>query len=125
MSERYDAFNEKGLSILAVFQSPPESIRRYVGRQNPPFPLIPDPEHQLYGRYAVRGSVWAFIKGGLRIGELVSAGAKGFMPGKMEGKTTMVPADFLIGPDLTVGQAYYGRDIGDHLPFADIDRWMG
>lgn len=26
----------------------------------------------------------------------------------------MVPADFLIGPDLIIQVSYYGSDIGDH-----------
>jgi len=36
----------------------------------------------------------------------------------------MVPADFLIGPDLTVQIAYYGSDIGDHLPIEKICQWL-
>jgi hypothetical protein len=36
----------------------------------------------------------------------------------------MVPADFLIGPDLTVQVAYYGNDIGDHLPLEKINEWL-
>ena len=36
----------------------------------------------------------------------------------------MVPADFLIGPDLTVEVAYYGSDIGDHLPLEKIYQWL-
>jgi thioredoxin-dependent peroxiredoxin len=36
----------------------------------------------------------------------------------------MVPADFLIGPDLTVQVAYYGKDIGDHLPVERINGWL-
>ena len=36
----------------------------------------------------------------------------------------MVPADFLIDPDLTVQVAYYGSDIGDHLPIEKIYEWL-
>ena len=42
----------------------------------------------------------------------------------MEGIKSMVPADFLIGPDLTVEVAYYGGDIGDHLPIENIYQWL-
>jgi hypothetical protein len=42
----------------------------------------------------------------------------------MEGIKSMVPADFLIGPDLTVQTAYYGSDIGDHLPLEKIYQWL-
>ena len=36
----------------------------------------------------------------------------------------MVPADFLIGPDLTVQVAYDGKDMGDHLPIEKIYHWL-
>jgi hypothetical protein len=43
----------------------------------------------------------------------------------MEGIKSMVPADFVIGPDLTVQVADYGNDIGDHLPVEKINLWLG
>jgi len=33
---------------------------------------------------------------------------------------TLVPADFLIGPDGRILVAYYGKDISDHLPIEII-----
>jgi len=36
----------------------------------------------------------------------------------------MIPADFLIGPDLVIEKAYYGKDIGDHIPVADVEAWL-
>jgi len=42
----------------------------------------------------------------------------------MEGIKSMVPADFLISPDLSVQVAYYGSDIGDHLPIVKINEWL-
>ncbi len=125
MIEKFPRFQEQGLAVVTVFQSPPESIRKYVGRQQAPFPIIPDPEHILYGIYALESSWWSFVKSGARIADMLSAGTKGFLPGRVEGKVNMVPADFLIGPDQMVEQAYYGKDIGDHLPMADIEKWLG
>ena len=42
----------------------------------------------------------------------------------MEGIKSMVPADFLIGPDLIVQTAYYGHDIGGHLAIKKINQWI-
>jgi len=42
----------------------------------------------------------------------------------MEGIKSLVPADFLIGPDLTVQVAYYGNDMGGHLPIEKIFQWL-
>ena len=119
-----DRFADQGLQVLAVFQSSPESIKKYVGRQKAPFPLVADPEHVMYRAYGVETSWRGFVKGGLRVVSLARAMGLGYRPGQMEGRVALVPADFLIGPDLTVSRAYYGRDIGDHLPLSAIESWL-
>lgn len=84
-----------------------------------------DPDQEVYRAYGVQ-SAWAgFFKGSPRLGQLISAARAGFLPGKMEGSTALIPADFLIGPDLVVQRTYYGRDIGDHLPLEELDAWLG
>jgi peroxiredoxin len=122
--QQHASLVEKNLHLVAVFQSPKESILKYVGRQSIPFPVIADPGRMLYQLYGIESSWSGFIKGSLRIASVTSALMKGFFPGKMEGIKSMVPADFLIGPDLTVQMAYYGSDIGDHLPIEKIYQWL-
>jgi thioredoxin-dependent peroxiredoxin len=121
---RHASLEKQGLSLVAVFQSPEESIRQYAGKQNPPFPIIPDPARELYRAYGVEPSWPGFLKGMFRAGPFLSALTKGFLPGKVEGETAMIPADFLIGPDLVVRSAYYGKDISDHIPLADVEAWL-
>jgi len=114
----------QGLHIVAFFQSPPERIGQYVGRQGPPFPLVADPDHGIYRLYGVESSWSGFLKGGLRVGALATATARGFLPGPMDGYKHLIPADFLIGTDLIIQTAYYGTDIGDHLPLPAIHQWL-
>ncbi|MFC1890661.1 peroxiredoxin-like family protein, partial [Thermodesulfobacteriota bacterium] len=122
--KNHDPLKDRGLSMLAVFQSPAESILEYVGRQDIPFPVIPDPDRSLYHAYGVESSWGAFLKAAARLPEMIAATRAGFRPGRMEGETAMVPADFLVGPDLVVEKAYYGKDIGDHIPIADVEAWL-
>ena len=124
MIQQHASFVERNLHQVAIFQSPRESILKYAGNQNAPFPVLADPERILYRLYGIESSWSGFIRGSLRLPSLASALVKGFWPGKMEGIKSMVPADFLIGPDLTVQVAYYGSDIGDHLPIAKINEWL-
>ncbi|MEW6776718.1 MAG: peroxiredoxin-like family protein [Bdellovibrionota bacterium] len=116
MIQRQDEL--KGLSILAVFQSPPESIAEYVGKQEPPFPLLSDPEEKLYKLYGLESGLGAFVSP-----KNLVPGAKatrlGFLPGRMEGTKTRIPGDFLIGPDGVIQKAFYGEVISDHIPFED------
>jgi thioredoxin-dependent peroxiredoxin len=123
--QRYPDLHEKGLEMVAFFQSPPETIYRYVGKQDAPFSIVPDPDREVYKLYGVEGSLAGFLKASLKVGDLISAVRKGFLPGRIDGETTMVPADFLIGPALVVEKAYYGKDIGDHMPIQEIEAWLG
>jgi len=123
LTKRSAEFEKRGLSMVAFFQSPAESIRKYVSKHEAPFPIIPDPEHNVYNKYGVESSVGGFLGGMLGI-DSPKAMLKGFLPGKMEGTWTLMPADFLIGPDLKVQEAFYGNKISEHLPFDKIDAFL-
>lgn len=117
----YDRLEKYNLKLLTIFESPAASIRKDVGRQAPPFPIIPDPERKLYKLFGVTISWTGFVKiFFIRPKHVFEAIFKnGFIP-KFAEATPMMPADFLINPDGTIRLAYYGKDIGDHLPFDDL-----
>ena len=121
--QRADGYKAQDMEILAVFQSPEEKIRQYVGKQHPPFSIVPDPDRILYRIYRLETSWMGMLKAMVfRMGDMMKAFGKGFAPGTMEGEKNRLPADFLIGPDGTIIEAYYGNDIGDHMPFETIER---
>ena len=122
--KRYSGFAEKGLRVLAVFQSPPESIAEHVGKQGPPFPLICDPSEELYAQYGVEQSVAGFLSPG-NLGGLIKARKKGFKVGRMEGTKSRLPAEFLIDEKGVIQNAFYARRIGEHLPFERVDQFIG
>lgn len=121
----YKKLSDAGLKIVAVFQSPAESIKHYVGKQDAPFPIIADPEQKLYKRYGVTGSMLGMLRSSFRVKDLSQSFGLGYLPGKIEGTFTMVPADFLINDQFVIERAFYGKDVGDHLPFAEIYSWLG
>ena len=122
--KNYEALSAKGLQMVAVFQSPTKSILRYVGKQEAPFPIVPDPDHKLYKQYGVEGSWMGYAKGLAKVGKVADALGRGFMPGKMEGDKNMVPADFLIDENGVIHTAYYGKDISDHLDLQTIQAFL-
>lgn len=116
----HDRFAAQGIQHIAVFQSPPETIATYVGAQDPPFPLIADPDLVLYDRFGVRPS-WRAMFYPRVIWRAIQATFAGLLSLKIDGPKAMVPADFLIDPEGLVYQAYYGEAISDHIPFEDVD----
>lgn len=112
---------EEDFDVLAVFESPGERIRQYVGQQEPLFPLIPDPERRLYQLYRVESSWLKYV---LAAGPFLGSLLRGYRTGRADGDKALVPADFLIDKNGIIQTAFYGRHIGDHLPLKKIDRFL-
>jgi peroxiredoxin Q/BCP len=123
MIERHADLAARGLSILAVFQSPAASIAQHVGRQEPPFPLLSDPEERLYALYGLETSLVAAASPA-NLGRLAQAVRQGFVPGRPDGSVTRIPGDVLIEADGTIARAFYGRVIADHIPFEEVEAFL-
>lgn len=119
----YDMWAAQGLRMIAVFQSPASSIATYVGRHDAPFPIVADPGMQLYRRYGVEQRWTAMLTPAVLL-NAVRAMKAGMLPGRVEGPVNRVPADFLIREDGVIDVAYYGSDVGDHLPLNQLERWL-
>ena len=120
--ERHERFQEAGIQLIGVFQSPAENIEKGVGKQGLPFPVIPDPELELYDTYGVRPRVAGLFYPRV-FGRAFRAVMGGFFSLKMEGPKAMVPADFLVDPEGLVWRSYYGRAVSDHIPFEQVDEF--
>jgi len=121
--KRWDELQAKGLSVLAVFQSPAASIAEYVGTQAPPFPLIADPDERLYQLYGLDTSLAGFLSP-RNLGRVTQALKAGFKPGRTEGSKTRIPGDFLVDASGRVRDAYYGEVIADHIPFERVEAFI-
>jgi peroxiredoxin len=123
---RAAAFERKGLTVIAVYESTAQNLRQYTEGQSIPFVMIPDASQQLYSRYAIeRSGRKAFAS--LFHGVMGKAGrGKKLFRRKTEqdGHKTTIGADFLIDEHGKVAVAHYGRYIGDHLPLNEIDTFL-
>jgi peroxiredoxin Q/BCP len=118
----HERLMRNGVSVLSVFQPPAERLTHYVGRQAPPFPIIPDPQLKLYRMYRGESSWVEFLRA-WTIGFpniIYAVIGKNFLPGMVENDLHRIPADFLIGPDGMLIDVYYGVDNGDHIPLRRV-----
>ena len=129
--DHHDEYRRQGLEIIAFFESSPEMVRRYLERQRPAFPIIPDLGRVVYEQYGMESSLFGALKARLTRGSAYREAARYHIGGNfwhnlihMDGAMGRRPADFLLSADLRVQVAYYGRDAGDFLPFAEIDRFL-
>jgi thioredoxin-dependent peroxiredoxin len=116
-------YAEQGLHIIAVFESSQEYIEQYMHGKNLNFPVIADPEGKLYTQYGLKKSLIGMMLGMMRIPTLMKAMfTPGYKMAKPDSSMKRIPADFLIDHEQTIIDSYYGKDIGDHIPFHRIDK---
>lgn len=112
-----------GLAVLTVFQSSVMTVAQYVGKQNPPFPLLCDPKEEIYFNYGLEHGGSILNPNVLSRG--IQAGARGFLGGTKEGRINRLPGDFLIDEDGIVQEIHKGRDWADHIDFKQVEAFLG
>ncbi|MBI5040726.1 MAG: AhpC/TSA family protein [Gammaproteobacteria bacterium] len=121
---RFDEFGD-GFTIVAIFDSPLDNLAHYAGRHRPPFPVLADPHNIYYREYAIERSIVGMLKGALlRLPQaMYGVFAKAYVPLSIQGRLTTLPADFLVDETGVIRRAYYGSDVGDHLPFERVEEF--
>jgi len=119
----YPEFEKNGIQIITFFNATKEEIAEYAGRQNAPFPVIPDPESKLYQAYGVESSMSGMIKAMIKPLSMMKVMTSGFFNMKSLKDAPIIPADFLINENQVIEKAYYGKDFSDHLNIDEILKW--
>lgn len=117
-----DAFKEKNIEIVLVYESSVDSMRMYLEDSQYPFTFVADPTNILYDSYGVEKSWWKFLSSMFKglIGK-VNAGEKLFnKKPKPDGKMNRMEAEFLIDEQGKISIAYYASFLGDNLSIEKI-----
>ncbi|MFA7387329.1 MAG: peroxiredoxin-like family protein [Thiohalobacteraceae bacterium] len=109
-------------AVVAIFDSPLDNLQRYAGRHRAPFPILADPTNVYYRAFAIERSIPGMLKAALlRFPSVLRAVVlERYLPTSFQGHLATLPADFLVDERGIIRRAYYGRDIGDHLPFEQV-----
>lgn len=129
LTRYFEEFSKHNLIPVAVFNSSRETIQRYLGKRRRPFPMLSDPNQHIFKLYDVHASWGKLFMGFFNVPRILSAFFRGFGP-SLGAFNPLLPADFLLGPDLTVRRAFYSQDAATHLPIKEIftflnDRTIG
>ncbi len=123
---QYPRLHADGLSAVAFFHSSARAIKRNAGRRRYPFSLVPDPHQEIYRDFGVTTS-WAGLFKSMVLPSFywdwIRSMRYGFW-GAVDTQMAKMPADFLVGPDGRIVLLHYGKNIGDHLARADIERTL-
>lgn len=118
---RYPEFGGD-FSVIAIFDSSLENLRKNAGKHDAPFPILADAKRTYYQAYGIEKSLFGMFAGMIkRMPSLLDAMfAKGYWPSLPGGSVTSMPADFLIDEAGVICTAHYGNDEGDHVSFERI-----
>lgn len=117
---RFEEFGDD-FTIVAIFDSPLDNLKRRTEGHKAPFPILADEENKYYREFGIEHSVYGLLKGMImRMPTLIKGMFKGYIPTSFKGSLTTMPADFLIDREELIQVAYYGEDEGDHLPFDKV-----
>lgn len=120
-AERADELAAAGVHEVIVFKSDAANVRRHESHL--PFATLPDPDGHWYAELDVGSTprsllnlraVWAFVTGVVRQRSLQGSLSLGDHLG--------LPADFLLDPDGTVLDRYYGSGATDGWSVHDVLR---
>ncbi|MGH1339373.1 MAG: peroxiredoxin-like family protein [Aureispira sp.] len=118
---RYEELQKKGIEVVAIYPSNAEVMAQYVKDSKIPFPVISDPNEELYKRYAIERSLQKMraTLDHADAKEEMEAGVKLFHGKNYEKKEderydSIINADFVVKANRILEVAYYGDYIGDH-----------
>ena len=108
-------------SIVVIFHSPLDNLQHFASGHDALFPILADEDAHYYREYSIEHSFLGVLKGMVtRAPSLIKAMGMGYLPTRIKGDMTIMPADFLVDEHGIICHAYYGKDEGDHLPFDQV-----
>ncbi len=122
-TQRYEEWSKLGIEVLAVFTSPSHKVKKFVANNPRPFPTVGDPDLRIYKKYHVQKSFLKLLLGVvLHIPRFIKGWLVGGWFNPINPHVNLVPADFIIHPNGKVIDAWYGRDVSEHIPLKRIER---
>jgi peroxiredoxin len=76
--KQHEDFERANVHVVGFFASTQEEIKKYAGKQQPPFSIIPDPSLSLYRSYRVEASQMGMLKAMIQPGKMWRVMTGGF-----------------------------------------------
>lgn len=120
----------KDVQLVFLFESSNEKLLKSVFHQGiSPWPLIGDPEQNIYKRYGVGTSLVKMMRT-FMAADMKTAMNEAKTLGLTEEKDkdasmSLIPADFFINEQFLIEKAHYGRHLDDHVDLDELKTFAG
>ncbi|WP_338391572.1 redoxin domain-containing protein [Fulvitalea axinellae] len=124
-----ERLKKEGLEMIFFFESKKRVILRSSFHQEiAPIPLLSDPEREWYKKYGTERSPLGMVKT-IFNSEASKAKRRAVgmgLPDSGDTKGTtgnLMPAEFLLGPDLKVEYVHYAKHLNDRIPLKQLEQY--
>jgi len=118
--KRHEELKKNGIEVIAIIAAKQEDVARYSTKNSAPFPIIPDPEQEIFKKYGISTSNFILMKAMMRPMLMMKAMMQNFNGMTFLFEPSLLPADFFIGENQRIEKLKYGTFLGDHLSLKDI-----
>jgi thioredoxin-dependent peroxiredoxin len=117
-----NAFKEKNIEVVLIYESSIENMLVYLNDETYPFTFVADPQNSLYNAFGVETSFGKLLKSLFKgMLDKVKKGEKLFKKKPvLDGKVTRMEAEFLIDKNGKLLIAHYGSFLGDNVAIDEI-----
>lgn len=114
------AFDDQGVQVVLVGLGTAEQSEVFRKEQKVPFPIVCDPERQLYQAFELKRTRLRRLASPSLLVKGVRALSQGHAMGMPAGDVYQLPGVFIIDQDGRIRYAHYARDPADHPSPEDI-----
>lgn len=114
MHNAREKFSEAGFNVVLVGLGTPAQAEQFREDFSLSFPIICDPQKELYRMYDLKGGTVADVASPSILLKGLMAMSKGYRPGIPRGDVMQLPGVFLIDTDGNIRYSYFSRDASDH-----------
>ena len=120
LHREHKKFSEAGFNVVLVGLGTPEQAEQFRTDFSLSFPIICDPDKDLYRLYDLkRGTVASMARASVLL-KGMRAMSQGYSPGMPQGDVMQLPGVFLIDTNGDIRYSYFSKDPSDHPEIEDL-----
>lgn len=124
LTRNYKAWKKAGVEVIVVFSETKQDVQAFFKKHRRPFPVIADPDLDLYSKYGVERVIGRSTKSPiLKFPRFLDRFFRGELA-RLNPVGRIMPAEFLINLDRVVVDSWHGQSELDHIPFERLVKFV-
>lgn len=117
-----------GVQMVFLFESSNEKLKSSSFHQGiSPWPLVGDPDKNVYSTYGVENSTLKMMKTMIvaNVSQAKNDTKELNLPKDKDATMNLIPADFFIDENFKIVKAHYGKHLDDHVDMDELKAFAG